>query len=266
MPQSTIAEPSHDTTVDPKEIARFAALADAWWDADGPLRTLHRLNPVRIAFIRDHICRHLGRDPRGRSPLEGLRIADVGCGAGLLSEPMARLGARVLGIDAAEKNTRVAARHAVEAGLDIDYACATAEGIAASGETFDVVLAMEILEHVADAGAFMAAISALVRPGGLVFVATLNRTPQAFAFAIVGAEYLLHWLEPGTHDWHRFLRPAELARGLRRGGVAVWEFMGVRYRPLAGDWALTRDLAVNYMAVGTKADDALPHFRSRQRT
>ncbi len=239
-------------SVDADEVARFAALADQWWDENGPMKPLHALNPTRIAFIRDRIAARLGRDPLGDRPLRGLGVLDIGCGGGLLAEPMARLGAEVVGIDAAAENVRTAAQHARDGGLDIDYRDATAEALAAAGERYDVVLNMEVIEHVADRDAFLAASCALVRPGGAMFAATLNRTVRSFAFAIVGAEYILRWLAPGTHDWRRFVRPAELARGMRRGGVAVREVTGVRYDPLAASWSLGRDLSVNYMVMGIK--------------
>ena len=243
---------AHDRSVDADEVARFAALADEWWDESGPMKPLHALNPTRIAFIRDRIAAHLGRDPLGDRPLRGIGLLDIGCGGGLLSEPMARLGAKVAGIDAAADNIRVAAQHASDGGLDIDYRVATAEALAAAGERYDVVLNMEVVEHVADQDAFLAASCALVTPGGMLFVATLNRTIRSFALAIVGAEYVLRWLEPGTHDWRKFMRPAELARRLRRGGVAVRELTGMRYNPLAASWSLGRDPSVNYIAMGIK--------------
>ena len=240
------------TTIDAEEVARFAALADEWWDPRGGLAALHRLNPVRIAYIRDHCARHFGRDPLAERPLAGLRLVDMGCGAGLLCEPMARLGATVIGVDAAEANIAVAARHAADNGLDIDYRHGSAEALAATDERFDAVLAMEVIEHVADLDAFIKACCDLLRPGGMIVAATLNRTPKAFVLAIVGAEYLLRWLKPGTHDWRKFVRPAEMARSLRRHEVAVVETTGVRYRPLDDGWELCPDLSVNYMAVGVK--------------
>ena len=243
---------STTSTIDADEIARFNALADEWWDPRGGLKALHRLNPIRIAYIRDHLSAQFDRDPLGDLPLAGLRLVDIGCGGGLLSEPMARLGASVVGVDAARASIETAAHHAAAGSLEIDYRHGTAEALAANRESFDGVLAMEIIEHVADLDAFMAATCALTRPGGMVVMATLNRTPQAFALAIVGAEYLLRWLKPGTHDWRKFVRPAELARGLRAGGVVVIETTGVRYSPFDDEWRLSKDLSVNYMAVGVK--------------
>ena len=235
-------------SVDDTEIARFAKLANDWWNPNGAMKALHRINPARLAYIRDHACTHFRRDGAIERPLDGLSLADVGCGAGLLCEPMARLGAAVVGIDAATDNIAAAARHGE--GLAIDYRHGTAEELAAADERFDLVLAMEIIEHVADRNAFLAAVAALVKPGGLAFLATLNRTARAFALAIVGAEYILGWIPRGTHQWHKFSRPAELARALRRGGVQIREITGLGYDPLRDTWSLTHDLSVNYMMVG----------------
>lgn len=248
----THAAADHAPSVDAREIAHFAALAEEWWDPAGGLAPLHGLNPTRLEFIRDHLAGHLGRDPLAERPLHGVRLLDVGCGGGLLCEPLARLGATVVGVDAAGENIAVAARHAAQSGLDIDYRHATAEALAANRESFDAVITMEVIEHVADVDGFMAACCGLARPGGLVMAATLNRTPQSFALAIVGAEYLLRWLAPGTHDWRKFVRPAELARHLRANGVTVTAMAGARYSPLNDTWSLSRDLSVNYMVVGVK--------------
>ncbi|SLN10103.1 bifunctional 2-polyprenyl-6-hydroxyphenol methylase/3-demethylubiquinol 3-O-methyltransferase UbiG [Oceanibacterium hippocampi] len=236
------------STVDPAEIARFSAIADSWWDPAGDFRPLHRLNPVRLGYIRQQAERHFGLDPNSLEPLRGLSVLDIGCGGGLLSEPMARLGARVVGVDAAEKNIRVASLHAERAGLSIDYRHDTAEALAAAGEQFDIVLAMEIIEHVADTGAFVGACATLLRPGGLMFGATLNRTLKSYAMAIVGAEYVLRWLPRGTHDWNRFLRPSEFARALRQAGLRLRHTTGVAYQPFDDKWRLDPgDLGVNYM-------------------
>jgi len=242
-------------SVDEAEVAKFAAMAEAWWDPDGKFRPLHRFNPVRLAYIRDRLCERFARDPKAQRPLEGLRLLDVGCGGGLLSEPLARLGAAVTGLDAAAENIRVAALHAEESGLTIDYRHLSVEELAAGAARFDAVLNMEVVEHVADVGSFLAASAGVVRPGGMMFLATLNRTPKAFFMAIVGAEYLLRWLPRGTHDWRRFQRPSELAAALRRAGLEIEEVTGVAYNPLTDGWRLApRDLDVNYMMLAVKPD------------
>jgi 2-polyprenyl-6-hydroxyphenyl methylase/3-demethylubiquinone-9 3-methyltransferase len=238
--------------VDARELARFARLADSWWNANGPLRALHHLNPARLRYIRDRLCAHFGRDARAPAPLAGLCLLDIGCGGGLLAEPMARLGARVVGADAAEENILVARRHADEVGLDIDYRATTAEALAESGEVFDTVLNMEVIEHVADATAFIGACGALVAPGGAMVVATLNRTAKSFTLAIIGAEYVLGWLPRGTHRWERFVRPAELARAARGVGLALEDLTGVAYDAASGDWRPSRDVGVNYMGFFVK--------------
>ena len=237
-----------DTSVDPAEIAKFAAMADAWWDPEGKFRPLHRLNPTRLAYIRDSAAARFGRDPMGPKPLAGLRLIDIGCGGGLLCEPLTRLGAKVTGIDAGQRNIAIAQRHAGESELEIDYRETTAEALAAAGERFDVVLSMEVVEHVSEPAGFMAACARLVAPGGLLIVATLNRTAKSFAFAIVGAEYLLRWLPRGTHDWRRFMRPSEVTALVRPQGLTLAEAVGVVYSPLADKWRLAKeDLDVNYM-------------------
>jgi len=244
-------------SIDSDEIAKFAAMAEAWWDPEGKFRPLHRFNPVRLAFIRDRLCARFGRDPRQDRSLKGLKLLDVGCGGGLLCEPLARLGADVTGLDAAERNTAVAALHAEESGLKIDYRHGSVEELAQGQVRFDAVLNMEVVEHVADVSSFLGASAALVRPGGLMILATLNRTPKAFLLAIVGAEYLLRWLPRGTHDWRRFVRPSELARALRGAGMDIEEMTGVAYNPLADSWRLApRDLDVNYMLVAVKEESA----------
>ena len=245
-------------SIDDAEIAKFAAMAEAWWDPEGKFRPLHRFNPVRLAFIRDRLCEHFDRDPKADRPLKGLKLLDVGCGGGLLSEPLARLGAQVTGLDAAAQNIKVAALHAEEAGLAIDYRHGSVEALAEGAARYDAVLNMEVVEHVADVSSFLAASAALVRPGGLMILATLNRTPKAFLLAIVGAEYLLRWLPRGTHDWHRFQRPSELAGSLRRAGLEIEELTGVAYNPLTDSWRLApRDLDVNYMLLAVKPPAAV---------
>ena len=250
--------PGNDPSVDPTEIERFAALAERWWDRHGAFRALHALNPVRIAYVRDALVAEAQRDARADGaalkPLAGLRLLDVGCGGGLMAEPLCRLGADVVAVDAAEANVRAARHHAEEQRLAIEYRHATAEALAAAGERFDAVLALEIVEHVADLDAFAAACTDLVKPGGSFIVATLNRTLAAYALAIVAAERILGWLPAGSHDWSRFVRPAEMVRLLRRHGLAVADMRGMVYNPLAGGWTTSPNLAVNYIVHARKPD------------
>jgi 2-polyprenyl-6-hydroxyphenyl methylase/3-demethylubiquinone-9 3-methyltransferase len=246
-----MADSAH-TTVDPAEIERFSRIAGEWWDPAGKFAPLHRLNPVRIGYIRDRAAAHWKRDPLSGLPLHDLSLLDIGCGGGLLSEPMARLGARVTGVDAAARNIGVAALHAEKQGLQIDYRQGAAEGLADSDARFDIVLALEIVEHVADAPLFLKSCGRLVKPGGLLFLSTLNRTAKAWALAIAGGEYILRWLPRGTHDWKKFLKPSEVVNGLSAGGIAVQEIVGVVYSPLSRAWSLSKsDLDVNYMLYGT---------------
>jgi 2-polyprenyl-6-hydroxyphenyl methylase/3-demethylubiquinone-9 3-methyltransferase len=243
----------HASTVDAAEVERFARIAGEWWDPVGKFAPLHRLNPVRLGFVRDRIASHWQRNALSGSPLHDLSVLDIGCGGGLLCEPMARLGGHVTGIDAAERNVAIARRHAEGQGLAIDYRPVTAEAMAESGAQFDVVLALEIVEHVADVDLFLESAGRLVRPGGLVCLSTLNRTAKAWALAIAGAEYVLRWVPRGTHDWRKFLKPSEVVRGLRNAGVEAQEIMGVVYSPLSRAWSLDRrDLDVNYMLYGSK--------------
>lgn len=239
-------------SVDPAEIARFAALAEEWWNPRGKFRPLHVFNPVRLGFIRDVVGQHFGRDARALQPFDGLRVLDIGCGGGLIAEPMARLGAAVTGVDAGQPTIAAAAHHAQSQGLAIDYRVGSAEALVAEGEHFDVVLNLEVVEHVADVGAFLAATGALVRPGGLMIVATINRTPKAFALAIVGAEYVLGWLPRGTHRYDKLVRPKELAQALAASGLTVLRETGVSYSPLDDRWRLSADQSVNYMVVAEK--------------
>jgi 2-polyprenyl-6-hydroxyphenyl methylase/3-demethylubiquinone-9 3-methyltransferase len=241
-----------DETVDHDEIARFAAHAASWWDAAGNFAPLHRLNPARLDIIRRALAAHFGRDSHSLAPFSGLRLCDIGCGGGLIAEPMARLGFEVTAIDADEMAISVARDHATAAGLAIDYRMAGAETLASAGAQFDVVLALEIVEHVAAVPGFFGACGALVRPGGAFIGATLNRTPQSFALAVVGAEYVLRWLPRGTHDWRRFLRPSEFVLGLRRVGLRATTLTGLRYRLARGDWVPTDDLSVNYMLMAVR--------------
>ena len=241
------------SSIDPDEVRRFSRLAAQWWDARGPMAALHKFNPVRLAYIRDRAAEHFGRDPARLDSLAGLRVLDIGCGGGILSEPLARLGARVAGADPAETNIAVAKHHAERAGLVIDYRATTAEAMAQSGETFDVVLAMEVIEHVVDVGEFIELAAGMVAPGGLLFVATLNRTAKSFALAIVGAEYILRWLPRGTHRWEKFVTPNELDIAVEQSGLRTIDETGVVYNLFADRWQLSGDTDVNYMIVAEKA-------------
>ena len=240
------------STIDTSEVARFARLADTWWDPRGKMGVLHKFNPVRLGIIKEAACRHFGRDPKALDSLAGLRILDVGCGGGLLSEPLARLGASVVGADPAETNIAVAGLHAQRSGLDIDYRATTAEALADAGERFDIVLAMEVIEHVADVNLFVSRCAEMVKPGGLMLVATLNRTLKSFALAIVGAEYVLGWVPRGTHQWDKFLTPNEVEIALQRSGLQVIGETGVIYNPISDRWSLSSDMDVNYMLTTAK--------------
>jgi 2-polyprenyl-6-hydroxyphenyl methylase/3-demethylubiquinone-9 3-methyltransferase len=239
-------------TVDRHDINRFAAQAASWWDPRGSFRPLHQINPVRIDFIRSELLAHFHRDARSLSPFAGLRLADIGCGGGLIAEPMARLGCAVTGIDAGAEAIAVARAHAAASGLTIDYRVADVETLATEGERFDAVLALEIVEHVIEGDRFLGALAQLVRPGGIFVGATLNRTARSFALAIVGAEYVLRWLPPGTHDWNRFVRPSEFSLPLRRAGLATTRLAGLSYGLRSAEWRLSDDLSVNYMLVAVR--------------
>ena len=247
-------------SVDPEEISRFGALADRWWAEDGEFSALHKLNPVRLAWIRDLALARFGGEAFSLRPLTGLRVLDLGCGGGLLSEPLHRMGADLVSIDASEDGIKAARAHAKANGLEMDYRCITAEDLAASGESFDIVVAMEIIEHVADVDGFLDTCCALVKPGGLFIAATLNRTPKSYAMAIVGAEYILRWVPRGTHDWRKFVRPSELARALRRNGLTTDGVKGVTLDIASGEWRQSDDTAVNYMLCGT-SQTAKGHVR-----
>jgi 2-polyprenyl-6-hydroxyphenyl methylase/3-demethylubiquinone-9 3-methyltransferase len=242
-------------TVDQSEVERFSRLAATWWNPRGPMAVLHKFNPVRLAYVRDHAAERFGRDRKSIDCLAGLRILDIGCGGGVLSEPLARLGAQVVGADPAQDNVGVARAHAEESGLAIDYRATTAEELAAAGERFDIVLAMEVVEHVADVPLFVGSCAAMVKPGGLLIMATLNRTMKSFALAIVGAEYVLRWLPRGTHRWDKFITPVELETAIEATGLRVTGERGVIYHPLADRWQLSSDMDVNYMLVAMRPDE-----------
>ena len=239
-------------TIDEDEVARFAALAEEWWDFGGRMWMLHKFNPVRLGFIKDAACRQFARDGRRLDTLAALRVLDIGCGGGILSEPLARLGAAIVGADPAERNIEAARHHAAAGGLSIDYRVATAEALADAGERFDVVLAMEVVEHVADVGLFVGRCAEMVKPGGLMIVATINRTLKSFALAIVGAEYVLRWLPRGTHRWEKFVTPAELKIVLKHSGLDAIDEAGVVYNLLADRWQTSKDMDVNYMIAAAR--------------
>jgi 2-polyprenyl-6-hydroxyphenyl methylase / 3-demethylubiquinone-9 3-methyltransferase len=245
-----------DDTVDETEVARFSAMAAEWWDPRGKMRMLHRLNPVRLAFIKQAACRQFGRDVKRLDALTGLRILDIGCGAGILSEPLARMGAEVVGADPSAANIAAAKQHAEQAGLAIDYRATTIEALAVRDERFEAVLAMEVVEHVADVTLFLKQCAQLVKPGGILIVATINRTFKSFALAIIGAEYVLRWLPRGTHRWDRFVTPNELAAALERCGLTVIDETGVIYNPLADRWQIASDMDVNYSMTAQKPSNA----------
>ncbi len=240
-------------TVDADEVARFELLAATWWDPRGKMGMLHKFNPVRLGFIKEAACARFGRDPKHLDSLKDLRILDIGCGGGILSEPLARMGADVVGADPAGANIEAARLHAAEGGLAINYRVTTAEALADAGERFDVVLAMEVVEHVADVSLFIKRCAEMVKPGGMMVAATLNRTLKSFALAIVGAEYVLRWLPRGTHSWDKFVTPDELEAAMERHGLRVVDETGVVYNLLADRWQLSTDMDVNYMVTAEKA-------------
>jgi 2-polyprenyl-6-hydroxyphenyl methylase/3-demethylubiquinone-9 3-methyltransferase len=240
------------STIDQAEIDQFARLGAQWWDERGPMAMLHKFNPVRVGYIRDQVTAHFGRDPKKLGCLNGLRILDIGCGGGILSEPLVRLGGKVIGADPSETNIEVARLHAGRSGVVVDYRATTAEALADQGERFDVVLAMEVVEHVADMSLFVRRCGEMVKPGGLMIAATLNRTMKSFALAIVGAEYVLRWLPRGTHRWDKFVTPGELEAAMVAAGLRVADERGVVYNLFADTWQLSNDMDVNYMLTAEK--------------
>jgi len=241
------------TTIDPAEVAKFEAMAAEWWDPTGKFRPLHLMNPCRLDYITGQIAAEYGRDLRAPNPFAGLRILDIGCGGGLLSEPMARLGAEVVGADAAARNIPVARLHAEASGLTIDYRVTTAEDLAAAGEQFDVVLNMEVVEHVSDPPAYLAACHDLLKPGGLMICSTLNRNAKSFMMAIIGAEWVMRWLPKGTHDWAKFITPDELYALIGKAGLTPVDRKGMVFNPVSWSWSLSaRDLSVNYVTASLR--------------
>lgn len=241
------------TTIDQSEIDHFSRIAAEWWNPQGKFRPLHQFNPVRLSYIREKICLEFHRDPLSLMPFENLKILDIGCGGGLLCEPIARLGATVVGADAAQTNIEVAKIHAAQNNLSIDYRTTTAESLAHEGEQFDIILNMEVVEHVADVNLFIAATAKLLKPQGLMFVSTLNRTWKAWGLAIVGAEYILRWLPKGTHDYKKFLKPQELKNILSENTVTVIDEIGITYNPLNDSWNRSKNMDVNYLLLAKKS-------------
>jgi len=247
-----VKEKARASSIDAVEVERFSRHATDWWDPRGPMAALHKFNPVRLGYIRDRTTAQFGRDPKKLDCLKGLRMLDIGCGGGILSEPLARLGAEMVGADPSDENIAAARAHAESAGVAVDYRATTAEDLAAAKERFDVVLAMEVIEHVTDVDSFVSTCAAMVKPGGLMIVATLNRTLKSFALAIVGAEYVLRWLPRGTHQWDKFVKPEELESAIERDGLQVTGERGVIYNPFADRWQLSSDMDVNYMLVAQR--------------
>ena len=243
---------SANGTVDQAEIDRFSALAQEWWNPTGKFKPLHKFNPVRLTYIREKLCGHFDRDPKSPNALTGLRVLDIGCGGGLLSEPMARMGADVVGADAGATNIEIAKLHASQSGVKVDYRATTAEALAEAGEKFDVVLNMEVVEHVSDVDLFLTACADMVKPGGLMLVATINRTAKARALAIFMAENILRWLPRGTHTYEKLVRPAEIEAPLTASGMQIIDRLGVFYNPISDSWNRSRDTDVNYMMLAER--------------
>ena len=240
------------STIDEDEVAHFSAIAQEWWDPNGKFKPLHKFNPSRLAYIREQILFHFDLDGTKRKPFKKISILDIGCGGGLLCEPMARLGANVTGADASEKNIAIAKAHAIEGDLKINYLATTSEDLAAKGKQFDVVLNMEVIEHVSDVPLYLASCAKLVKPGGIMFISTLNRTAKSFALAIVGAEYILGWLPKGTHSYNKFLTPEEIISMTRRNDLKLKDKCGITYSPLKDKWRKSKDMSVNYMLLMEK--------------
>lgn len=252
MTKDTPKNGNAKTTIDEAEVARFSALAQEWWNPNGKFRPLHKFNPTRLDYIGQEVSRHFELDRNAPKPFKELRFLDIGCGGGLLSEPMARLGGDVVGADASEVNIEVAKIHAKQSGLKIDYRAETSEALNAAGEKFDVILNMEVVEHVADVDLFIQSCADMVKPGGLMFIATINRTMKAYALAIVGAERVLRWLPKGTHQYEKLVTPNELDAALAPSGMHVIDRKGVTYNPLKDRWAQNKDLDVNYMVLAER--------------
>ena len=243
---------ARQTSVDADEVERFSRQAAEWWNPTGKFKPLHKFNPVRLAYIREQVAMNFGSDLRSIRPFEGLRMLDIGCGGGLIAEPLARLGAEVVGADASATNIEVAKLHAEQSGVEVDYRAETAEALEAAGERFDVVLALEVVEHVSDVDFFLRSAARMVKPGGLILVATINRTFKAMTFAIVGAEYVLGWLPKGTHQYSKLVKPGEIETPLRGEGIEMIDETGIVYHPLADEWRRSRDTDVNYMVLGRR--------------
>ncbi len=239
-------------SINPEEVEKFSRMAEDWWNPNGKFKPLHKLNPIRLRYIREKLIENFSLNANSTQPLQGLKILDIGCGGGLLSVPLARLGATVTGIDASEKNINIANAHIAKEGVEVEFMNISAEELAATGRQFDVVLNMEVIEHVADVNSFMNASSQLLRQGGLMFMATLNRTAKSYVFAIVGAEYIMRWLPAGTHDWRKFLKPHEIAEQFRNNDIEHMESKGIKYNPVRDEFSIDENLDVNYMMLGKK--------------
>lgn len=251
--QTQAHKPSTTSSINPDEVEQFSKLAEKWWDPAGPFKPLHDINPLRLGFIKQHVCAHFGRDAAALRALDGLAVVDIGCGGGLICEPIARMGGSVTGIDASEKNIKTASLHAGHMNVDVNYRATTAEALVSENQQFDLVLALEIIEHVADADAFIASCAALVKPGGMLIMTTLNRTAKSFAMAIVGAEYVLRLLPRGTHDWRKFVKPADMHRAMEHNGLRVIDTQGMVLGPLKWQWRLSdSDFDVNYLMVAVR--------------